>query len=130
MQDIFEKTERNILPVKKFASKLYEQSKIFSNKPETPSKKGRRNISTENIKIEDYTLRNINSIKVSDCEIKFHNVFNRTSNNLRNFINPNTNVNMQNGQKVNGVKTGKLNLARNNSKVSTNVNKKFLLKFL
>ena len=130
MQDIFDKTEKNILPVKKFASKIYEQSKIFSNKPETPFKKGRRNISTENIKIEDCTARNINSIQISDCEIKFHNVFNRTSNNLRNFINPNKNINMQIGQKVHVEKTDKLNLARSNSKVSTNVNKKFLLKFL
>lgn len=80
MQDIFQRTDNNTKPFKKFSELKYAKSKIFSNIPLTPEKKGvkRASIVKNNTEFENVNINNHNNNYHTNLEIKFYNLKNKT----------------------------------------------------
>ena len=78
MQDIYDKTEDNKQPFKRFMEKKFEKSKIFSGLPQTPIKKGVRRMSIGDFQTLENTNKNNNNEQIKQNEINFYNTNNQT----------------------------------------------------
>lgn len=88
MVDIFNKTETNDksgCSFAKFTSLKFPESKIFTNEPPTPNKKGLKRYRTAKNQSIDFTGK-CSSDLYATAEIKFNNV-DKKKINMRNYIN-------------------------------------------